>query len=474
MATQYGFLPLPQDAIRDPEKWNSDWEVLLRGPLALPLGPARAFDTKLAEIGRKPSGLDDALFAIQSLEALKHFNDDDFDAKWLDAGTDARRKHILGAMADVCSKARNLNDARMYCVPELRLTRLRLDGKAFLDLLKSVMRDDASFIPSQPVYVSHPGWDTWAAGQSNANDNEAMKAALVEISILRTKLICHVVHFTMRSFFGKEPPDFFVSKTGKSKRNGKPPPDIMAGMVQAFGVEGAKARVADENAGSRLRLSQRLAHCSYMGCLNTESEDGSIKFSRCKKCFETLQRRVVYCPRACQAADWKLRHKAMCGKPIDFETASQVVEHPFSVASSESRIGAPVGGYTRTVALVSQVTRLNGEPTVDYFVQNDEGAATTINFGANSYLQALFRDRRDRAMTTGNLFCVGALAHYLCAVFLSMKPEDRDGVTSNSIVAQFEREFDVDVRDLVLSAQQVQNRDPLHRPCGSFFPPPSH
>jgi hypothetical protein len=77
-------------------------------------------------------------------------------------------------MVAVCSKKRNLNEARTYC-PEVRLMRLRLDGKVFLNLLKSVMLEDASFIPSQPIYVSHPEWDVWAAAQRNLNDSEGRR-----------------------------------------------------------------------------------------------------------------------------------------------------------------------------------------------------------------------------------------------------------------------------------------------------------
>ncbi|KAJ7034047.1 hypothetical protein C8F04DRAFT_601211 [Mycena alexandri] len=472
------FLPLPQDAIRDPERWNSAWEVLLRGELAFPAGPPRAFKTKLDQIETMPRGVDETLLGYQALvastcavqrniteEALKHFSFDDFEAKWMNAGADVRGKHILNAMADVCSKARNLNEARMYCAPELRLLRFRLDGKVFLNLLKSVMHADASFIPSQPIYVSHPGWDMWAAGQRNLNSSEAMKAAHAEILILRTKLICHVVQFTMRSFFGEDPPVLFVQKEHRSSKKAKNPmrSQQLADLVETFGPDGAKIRAADEKAGIKARISQRVAHCSYLGCSNTE-EDDSVKFSRCKTCFEKLQRQVMYCSRACQTADWKLRHKAVCGKPIDFDTASQVFEHPISAQGSQSRIGPPVDGYKRSLALALQVTELNQHPTVDYHLYDGDGKLLRFDFGAGSYPQMVFRVRREMAMTTGHRGCIGLMAHFLCSMFLSMKPEKRRGITSNMIVAQFAREFAIDVRGLVLAAQQLQDADPLHRP----------
>ncbi|KAJ7762603.1 hypothetical protein B0H16DRAFT_1529383 [Mycena metata] len=472
------FLPLPQDAIRDPVQWNSAWEVLLRGELAFPAGPVIAFDTKLGEIETRHD-VDERLVAYQELvagtcavqrsitaEALQHFTFDDFEAKWMNAGADVRGKHILNAMADVCSTAANLNKARVYCAPELRLSRLRLDGKVFLNLLKSVMHDDASFIPSRPIYVSHAGWDMWAAGQRTRNSSEAMKAALAEILILRTKLICHVVQFTMRSFFGEDPPVLFVQKEHKSSEKAKNPrrSQQRAELIQTFGPDAAKIRAADEKAGSKARISQRVAHCSYLGCAKS-ADDDSVKFPRCKRCFDKLQRQVVYCSRACQMADWKLRHRAVCGKPLDFETASQVFEHPVSAPSSHSRIGPPVDGYKRSLALALQVTELNLHPTVDYCLYDCDGELLRYDSGAESYAQVVFRRRRELAMTTGHPGAVALMAHFLCSVFLSMAAGKRRGITSNMIVAQFAREYVMDdVRELVLEAQQLQDADPLHRP----------
>lgn len=197
--------PLSRDALHDPHRWNSDWEIWLRGPhFALPHGPRNCFNAKLGDMQDTAHGVDEALEGYQAFvlstcaiqrnitaEALQHFAEDNFEARWMTAGADVRGKHVLRAMAAVCSKARNLNEARAYC-PELRVIRMRLDGKVFLGLLRSVMLEDASFIPSQPIFVSNPGWDAWAAQQRILNDTEAKKIALAEILILRTKLICKV------------------------------------------------------------------------------------------------------------------------------------------------------------------------------------------------------------------------------------------------------------------------------------------
>ncbi|KAJ7202103.1 hypothetical protein GGX14DRAFT_157176 [Mycena pura] len=443
--------PLPQDARRDPDQWNAAWELMDMG-----------------------NDLDTSLFAYQMFvsntcaiqrniteEALRHFARDDFEAKWVGAGADVRGRHILGAMAAVCSKARNLNDARCYC-PELRLMRLRLDGKVFLDLLKTVMHEDASFIPSQPIFVPHPGWDAWAAEQRKLNHSEAQKITLAEIMILRTKLICHVVQFTMRSFFGEDPPELIVQKNQEKPKLPTTPHPALAAV---FGREIATARRQDDIAGIKALRAQRRNHCSYLACTKIEADD--TKFSQCKPCFQKMQRRVLYCSVTCQRADWKLRHKAICGKPLDFETASQVIEHPATASTSHTRIGLPINGYKRSIALTAQVTALNRKPTVDYQLYKANNDPVDIDFGAGTYPQIRFRQARDTAMTTGDPNSVARIAHYLCACFLSgmVKDDSLRAIKPNSIVAQLAREFVLnDLRDLVLGMQRLQNKDPLRRP----------
>ncbi|KAJ6497965.1 hypothetical protein C8R47DRAFT_1194009 [Mycena vitilis] len=473
-------LPLATDALRDPAEWNSDWELLLRrgGELAFPRGVAMSYYQRLKVLGTTASSVDDVLGDHQDLisstcavqrnlteEALDHFTHHDFEARWMKAGADVRGQHILGAMASVCSKAQNLNEARSYC-PELRLMHLQLDGNVFLDLVKAVMLGDASFIPSQPVYVSHSGWDAWAAEQSSYSDSDAKKIALAQLQILRTKLVCHVVQFTLRSFFGKDYPKLTVQKQHAASKTKNPvTAQARSQLVAALGAEAAKARLREEKAGLKALRSERRGQCTYMGCHNSEPEDGSKKFSRCKVCFETRQRQVLYCSAECQRADWKLRHRSVCGKPFDFETATEVVEHPTAAKAAHARIGPPADGYKRSVALTAQVTALNRNPSVAYQLYKPDGDPIHIDFGAGEYPQHAFCDRREWAMTTGHRGCIARMAHYLCAAYLSNITRDNQGITSNLIVAQLAREFEYEgLREAVLIMQELQNEDPLHRP----------
>ncbi|KAJ6456437.1 hypothetical protein C8R45DRAFT_578333 [Mycena sanguinolenta] len=468
-------LPMPQDALRDSEKWNSDWETLLDRDFAFPNGPRRLFQLKMTEITVFPNGLQISLAQYPELvdgtcgvqrditaEALFYFSLANLETRWMDAGADVRGKHVLDAMAALCSQARNLNEARSYC-PELSLKRIGADGKVFLDMLKSIMLEDASFIPSKPRFVPHPGWDAWAAEQEKLNDSELKKISLAEILILRTKLISHVVHFTLRSFHGLPSPEFLVQKETKSQKTKTPtlPPELAALFG---GSKAAKALFKDDKVATKARRSQRLAHCSY--CNKAEAPDGSVKFSRCKPCFEKMERQVLYCSATCQKADWKLRHKGVCGKALDFESVSQPMGNPASASTADTRIGPAANGYKRSLALIAQVSALNSNPTVDYFLYDANNQPLNIDLGASQYQQKAFCARRELAMTTGHSSAVSLMAHYLCVWSTAMGgPSKFNGITPNIIVAQFAREFAIDdLRKRVLIAQQIQDRDPLRRP----------
>ncbi|KAK6977510.1 MYND-type domain-containing protein [Favolaschia claudopus] len=464
-------LPLPQDALNNPVRWNSEWERLLSGPYALPDGPSRCFDEALRDMGNVEISLGNYPFLSSSTcavqrnltdEALSHFSRDNFERKWMRASSDVRAQHILGAMGAVCSKARNLHDARAYC-PEIRLLRLKLDGKVFLNLLKSLMLDDASFIPSEYKSVPNQSWDTWAAKQKEKNESEEEKLALADILLLRAKLISHVVHFTMRSFFGEEPPDLTVQRAiHKPKFSSEPPPE----MVASLGYDAAKARMKEDIAGIKARHRQRPDICSYLGCVKP-APDPSVRFSRCPTCFDNMERPVRYCSQDCQRADWEGGHREVCGRSLDFDTVSQVVDHPVHSHASRPHIGLPVDGFKRSIPLVHQVTQLNLNPTVDYYLWSVDNEPKTFDFGPDTYPHFKFRELREGAMTTGDPLQVAVIAHSLCICFSSDGMQDKMGITPETIVAQMVREYGIETDDMkkqVLEMQMAQDYDPLHRP----------
>ncbi|KAK7001528.1 hypothetical protein R3P38DRAFT_2731346 [Favolaschia claudopus] len=468
--------PLPKDARNDPLKWNADWEVFIDSNFAQPNSPALCFNIGLEALRDSQNGLKDKLEDYQTFvsrtcaiqccltcEALDHFADDDFENKWMLAGPEERGKHILGALAAVCSKARNLHNARAYC-PEIRLMSLSRDGKAFLSLLKSVMLEDASFIPSEPKSVPNAAWDAFSGirqKSSSATDEE--RITLATILIMRTKLISLVVHSTMRSFFGKEAPPLTVERVDQKPQRGRP----RAELIEAVGSKAAKARMKEEKAGAMDMYREQLDVCSYAGCAKT-APNRSVRFSRCTRCAK-IERSVLYCSRECQRADWNGPHKAICGKTLNFDIVSAAVEHPTHGPSSRSHIGLPVDSFKRSIPLVHQVTQLNLNPTVDYFLHSSS-KKVPFTFPANACCRYLFRLYRELAMTTGASGQVAHMAHLLCLMFASdraVAEDDREGITPDIIVEQLGREYEVEeLRKLVGIAQELQDEDELHRPVG--------
>ncbi|KAJ7618016.1 hypothetical protein FB45DRAFT_1007652 [Roridomyces roridus] len=369
----YRAIPLAGEALIDPEKWDREWETMLRSPhLSGPNGPPFCFKHILTQHRTRPGYTAHGLAAYPTLlsstcamqrnmtqDALSYIASQNLDEQWMDASPDERRKHILGAMASVCSKARNLNEARAYCVPELRLSRLRLNGKIFLDLLRSAMIDDITYIPNKPRYISHSMWDSFAPEQEARNTTDEEKLALAELMVLRTKLICYVLHFTLRSFLGLEPPPLQLIKTDHKPEKIDPDTKAMHETIQkhAFGPEEAKKRRQLEVSSAKARISQRLGSCSYMGCHQMEVEGGR-KFSRCGACFVKLERQVLYCSQKCQKADWKLRHKAVCGKPLTFDDISTLPEHPANKRGDVSKPEKPADNFFANWDLESGVISL--------------------------------------------------------------------------------------------------------------------
>ncbi|KAJ7620222.1 hypothetical protein FB45DRAFT_1094264 [Roridomyces roridus] len=182
--------------------------------------------------------------------------------------------------------------------PEFFFTckRLSSDGQSFLDLLQSALLDDPSVVPKTLRYIPHPDWDAFAATQEARTDRtDEEKVAWAEVMMLRTKLICYVLHFTIRMFFDLDPLALTLEKRDKKSLKREDP------------LEGV-----------------------YDGCQNLSPADGSSKFKHCPRCFQATQRRVLYCSPICQKADWKLRHKAVCGKPLSFDDVATLPDIPLN------------------------------------------------------------------------------------------------------------------------------------------------
>ncbi|KAJ7275080.1 hypothetical protein C8J57DRAFT_241085 [Mycena rebaudengoi] len=386
-----------------------------------------------------------------------------------------RGKHILIGLTDACSIARNLHDTRIYCGRELRLSHLQGDGRVVLDMLKSIMVEDILKVPEEPKYIPNTAWDSFADVQRRSVANDSEKLALASILLLRTKLICHFMHSTIRSFLGLELPEI---KVKKNRKHNSVAPSILdrdmgiSIMEQMLGRAGAKAAIKDNKDAWKERQSKRKEYCSYRPCSATNNDE--VKFSRCKKCWDEMKREVLYCSVECQKADWKLHHKAICGKQLSFDAISKRVPDPIPTpgasVSSPPVVGPPIGSYKRSSALMYQIAELKQRPECDYVLLSDSLAEPIFLDFPDPEAQSLFQKSREKAMTTGDRQSVAVMAHFLCWMTMEDKSVVGKGATANVIVGQMKKEYVFDELHLaVREMQQRQNRDPFKRPL-FFFP----
>ncbi|KAJ6595423.1 hypothetical protein B0H10DRAFT_2089845 [Mycena sp. CBHHK59/15] len=459
-------LPAIQDALKNPEKWNSEWEKLTK-QLEF-LSPAEWVLSVAAQLEMgSADGMDRSLVAFQTLvvslrdlqawitrDALTYFARHDLEAKWMNADAVSRRKHILIGLSRACSIAKNLHDARVHCGKEFRLSYLGGDGAVVLGL--------------NTLYIPDPAWDAFADTQKRSNPSEKHKFALAHVLLLRTKLICHFVQFTIKSFLGVPLPEITVMKTRRNKKYGDPQQDSfrdihMAALKQALGSDNAKAKVKDDKAAWKEHQSKRREHCSYPSC--SSFNDQTEKYPRCKECWVKMQREVLYCSVECQKADWKPNHKAICGKPLDFEAVTKTIPAPRSVPAGQ--VGPPVQGYKRSPVLLYHIDLLNQGHNLkyDYIISASLDDPVCLDF-PDPEAQSLFRKCREKAMTTGDRQSVATMAHFLCWMTMDDKHIHARGATPNVIVGQLKKEYLFDeLRTAVLEMQQRQNSDPFRRPC---------
>ncbi|KAJ7657376.1 hypothetical protein DFH06DRAFT_1198084 [Mycena polygramma] len=490
-------LPGMHTATIDPVKWNSDWENL--GNRVQHMSPADFVHTRAMLLATESDGMDASLLQYQSLlgglsslqlwitkDAQLYFVRDDLEKKWLSADPALRGKHILIGLSSACAIARNLHDARIYCAREFRLARLRGDGRIVMGWLNAIMvpedPEEALKLLEKPRYLPDAAWDAYADLQQRSSPSDSEKLALGEILTLRTKLICHFLHATIRSFVGEELPKIDVVKFNKKKNPESFPSAEYSETVmeQLLGRDGAKANAKENKAAWKARQSTRHEYCSYVGCRRPEV--GPEKFSRCKKCWEEKQREVLYCSAGCQKADWKINHKAICGKALSFDAVSKpkLTGSPAELAKSEPVqkpadpavipvtsvpvIGPPTGNYTRSPLLEDLIKKLNRAPKVDYIFGDSLAEPVCIDF-PDPEAQSLFRKCREKAMTMGDRQSIAIMAHFLCWMTMEDQRFVGKGATPNVIVGQLKKEYLFDELPLaVTEMQQRQNRDPFKRP----------
>ncbi|THV02727.1 hypothetical protein K435DRAFT_836239 [Dendrothele bispora CBS 962.96] len=474
--------PKVQDASTKPEQWNTEWENLFLSKSFL-VDPQINFrltviqqQARSVKVGVEgPISADDmysfvilheSTCEIQhriGIKTINAFSKKDFEKRWLDVGVDVRRKHALRALANGCSLARNLNQARAYSFDILRVDHLSQNGKVLIDLLKAITPDDISVVLKDPYYFPEKTWDALKAEQERGN-NELEKYALREILILRTKLIYLVVEGMMDSFLDEALPTVVVQKNRDQRSASEKQEAVRANvnmMKLVYGEREGKARARAEFEAYKDRKSRRGILCT--NCEVPES-DGQ-KFQRCKKCWDLVGRDIPYCSKDCQVKDWRIRHKEICGKHVSTidEALKSSAPRTAIPAPSSSQIGPPVSGYKRSPFLVGHIRELDMNPKVDFVLRIGPNEFVNIDTPYPP-IQKLFRAARDKAMTTGDKVTVAELCHYIIWFCRAKWYDKEKGFNFDATIEQMEKEFEFpELRKAMLEMQDRQWADAQYR-----------
>lgn len=171
--------------------------------------------------------------------------------------------------------------------------------------------------------------------------------------------------------------------------------------------------------------------------------------------------------RPCQVADWKARHKHICGRSISSVEEAMQMSQPRSIVSNTnvSQFGPARNGFKRTPHLVSHMHHLDMDPAVDFYPYVDPVGGARGLCVRHPFVQKLFRAARERAMVDGSKEAVAELCHYIVWHSRARLEDLRMGFDLNRTVDEMEKEFEHP--NLRLALKEMQDRmwaDELKRP----------
>ncbi|KAF9065681.1 hypothetical protein BDP27DRAFT_1331613 [Rhodocollybia butyracea] len=459
-------IPTMQEASENPQEWNKQWEKLIA---SRKVTPAHVFKQDLESWKIENHGLSSqadmysghltsALYLrlMIAKEALGHFIYTNIAGKWMAATVATRRKHVLVGLSESCSVAINLNNCRIFVGDILTVEHLSTDGHVFLDMLKSLIPPHNE-VPTTLQEFSGKSWSDFL--EKNCATDKAGQIALSEWKVLRTKLIYYVLEYTMLSFLGLPRPPIRVHRRPDSGRS-ECEKTVLKMMKMAMG----KQRAKESKAADMERLSKQVVMCFNCG----RSQSSGEKFQRCSRCWNAQKRSVTYCSKECQVNDYKAIHKSICGQILDMETATETAVSSVSSQLANnitSQIPPPVGGFKPSAALLDHIQLLNQRAReIAIYVQdaNDpsKGRLCLIDLPFVQ-MQLIFKDVRDKAMSTGDRGSILAVCHYTLWFLMVSKSK----LNYRVIIDQMEKEWELDdFRKGIMEMQEQQFSDPHRRP----------
>ncbi|KAJ7608374.1 hypothetical protein FB45DRAFT_1129596 [Roridomyces roridus] len=328
---------------------------------------------------------------------------------------------------------------------ELSVESHRQNGRLFLDLLEQMTVPNPTV--ASPTYISSPEWDAIAADQQSPDTTVAAKIALANCLVERNTLIGYVVNFALCSILDLPLPVLYQMKSGKPSK------------LQEIQPSKDRVRAACGEEASKVfgKFAREMGKGMY--AQQKEPNDTTTKYPRCKRCWDTMEREVVYCS-SCRVPKGRLEswtqgvRKTLSARGFD----------TFLPEQQSPQISPGLSGFKRPGALLFQVAQLKRlSPEYDYLIFLNEGQAY-FSF-PHPLIRAAFRTCRDKAMTTGDRRAVAMLGHFLFFVYNNASQPKKIGVDPADMMEPIETEYDFpEILRAVAEMEERRFLDSAQRP----------
>ncbi|THG94640.1 hypothetical protein EW026_g6868 [Hermanssonia centrifuga] len=318
--------------------------------------------------------------------ASRRFAEDGFERRWKALAAGDRKNVVLeGIYRTMCLP--DMEDRRNLCPDSTSEYLNSQNGDAFLRMLKEFLPGRHA-VTSEPIHIPHPIVDRLLTLSPADEAKPGLQIAIRLYRLRRIYCLTTIVWNTFLAFYGEKETQL-CAKAPKARLDAQQSP--------------LERNVAKYH--NALRKDCVYA-CWKCGTSEKILEPGH-RLQACKLCYIVC---LYICDSECQVEDWKngvpVPHKQICGKPMN------EVIHPsisssimMKVEENSSWIPKADAGYTRTPALLHQISLLRKGEDVDYYLlfPNSTGPGLRIGTRLAPFEKKIqFLVLRNRAFRNGD------------------------------------------------------------------------
>ncbi|KAJ7622298.1 hypothetical protein FB45DRAFT_1031968 [Roridomyces roridus] len=425
-------------AVTNPLEWDAKWQDIISSLYAeRPDGQSAADSVEALFIGQYAREYAHDRGGTKAYTCTTS----SFEEKWMAATPAQRGCHRLAGLIHTCSSSILYHQGRILCARELN---------------EILVDKPATTSDDRIIYISHPVWDAFAAHHKSPSTSVNEQLAVGMTLVVRNKLIAYVLNFVLHSFLNLPLPQLMTSSRGEEIRP-KPPPQVGQSINQLLAKAGSKGY-----SGANLRTKE-LYMMWKPKCTTCQKYnfDSGRRYSRCKRCWDGMQKEVFYCSVECQKVDWKAGHKSICGQPLDFGAP---IPEAAPGTTFESQLHSGFSKLQQSSMLLRQALCLHKWSEYHYLIWVPKSRPVYFIL-RNAFVRWAFGVAYAHGLATNDSSSAAKLAHFLVFV-MSKHPQALSlGVTKDVLVKQLAGEYQVEDLDRALKRIDEQmNGDSLGRP----------